>query len=663
MRYLLIAFLLISLAGISYFNKADQELFWKTDHVNDPQLYQNGILRKEYGKVQAVSNYKIDVELLPNLKQISAVEVLTWINRTSFSTGEVQLHLYPNAFKNSNTLFLSEKETELKAESKTEFVFSEVSINGIPAELQYFQPDVPNKYDSTVARILLPEQVNPGDSVSIVFKYRMQVPRSISRLGYAAGRNFYFLAQWFPKAGVFENGRWVCSQYHPYTNFYSDFGNYNVTITVPQNYAVASTGVESGRKKNANSISYRFAQAGVHDFAWMATDDVLLKEDTYYRKDKTPVEIRTYIQRENEKYATRYINAIKNSLEFFEDNIGVYPYQTISLIDVPKTSRSVGMEYPTMITVGSELFSPIETISPEYMTIHEVAHQFFYGMVANNGVYETWLNEGPASYITSKIINKYYNKALINFKLFGYYPIFGLNFLSYNELPLVYSLGEYQRPEGALLLPEYYNSPSCAAIADTSYKLPDVTSHIIAAYVKPELMLIALDRYLGYEKVIKIFRDYFTAYKFSHTAGTEFIRTVQNNSEGNMDWFFNNLYRSSAAFDYKIRYVKTTGRAGEYEVFAERLYDGVFRQDVALYTDKDTLYQKWSGEERWKRFLFRTRNKVLGAELDPFRKNIMDLNYANNSYTVNEQYGGSINLSLRWLFWIQNLILIISSIA
>ncbi|MDP4173149.1 MAG: M1 family metallopeptidase [Bacteroidota bacterium] len=666
MKHLFLILLVILCAGLTFYVEQHDSSLLTTgkSKVSDGPYY-SGILKDEYQNVKAVANYDIKAELFPERKLAVVDEYLTWINKTEFPANEIQIHLYPNAFRNRRTLFISGRGGTLPDGSTSGIYFKEVSFEDKkPAQIKIIQPEVSDAFDSTAASIALNKTIMPGDSIKIHFKYSLPIPKMMKRFGYAAGRNFFFISQWFPKAGVFSNGKWICSQYHPYTNFFSDFGKYSAKIIVPKGYQVAATGVMKDSSLSESKIIYNFEQYGVHDFAWMATDNIENARSIYKRKDGSDILINAFVQPEHVKYKSRFINAVKNSLKFFEDYIGIYPYQTISIVDVPKTSLSGGMEYPTLITVGAELFSPVSTLQPESVTIHEFTHQFFYGLLANNEVYETWLDEGITSYITDKIAYRYYGKPEVNFKLFGYYPVFGINFLSYNELPLVYTLGDYKIDEGANSLSLYYQSPVCASISDTSYKLPDALSYTITGYSKPELMLLSLERNLGFNNLMYIFRKYYQSYKFSHPSAEDFIHTVNENSKEDMSWFFKSLYRNSSAFDYSIRYVRPVPEEpGSYEVYAERLRDGVFKLDVALYTDKDTLLQTWNGEERWKRFIFHTKNTVLGAEIDPFRKNIMDLNYANNSYIIKDQYAGSTSIMLRWLFWIQNLVLLLGSVA
>jgi hypothetical protein len=409
-------------------------------------------------------------------------------------------------------------------------------------------------------------------------------------------------------------------------------------------------------------IDFTFEQAGVHDFVWLATDEIIFKQEKYFRDDGTEILIKTYLQPEREGYYNRYVNAVKYSLNFLEKYVGKYPYQTISIVDVPRTSKSGGMEYPTFFTVGAELFSPVQTHWPENLVVHEFTHQYFYGILANNEVYEAWLDEGFTTYFTTKIMKEYYGRALHTFKMARYIPIYGFNFLSYNEIPIIYTLGEIEMGEGARSLTPFYYNINTGSLADTSYLLPNRLSYSVNSYSKPELMLLSLERYLGFNEMMKIMSAYFSAYKFKHPTAKDFIEIVQQNTDEDISWFFNNFYERSPVFDYEIKSINRVSDY-EYEVFITRNGDGIFRNEIALYTDQDTLFQYWNDKESWKKFRFVTSNNVIGAEIDPHRNNLLDINFANNSHSIDPQYWGSLSLITRWFFWIQNALMILGSIG
>jgi hypothetical protein len=652
--------LLIVLSAALYIFDGENLPAAKPPKFSSSGLYRDGILKSEYSKVDRRANYNFDISFDETGRRIHVKEKITWINKTKFSTNEIQLHFYSNAYKSNNTVFA--KAYHLNPENKTEVKIENCLVNGKPNELIYFQPDVPNEHDSTVAKINLAKIVNPGDSVKIYFEYSLKIPVGVKRFGAARGRNFFFVSQWFPKVGVFENGNWICNQYHPFLNFYSDFGDYTADIKVPKNYVVASTGViNSVDKKNDGNI-YHIKQSGVHDFAWLTTDEIEGRSELYFRKDGSQIQVNAFVQPERKKYFDRYFRIIKESLTFFEENIGIYPYQVITLIDVPRTSASSGMEYPTLFNVSAELFARPNTGQPEYLTAHEFSHQFYQGLIASNEVTEAWLDEGFASYISTKIVYKYHAPILDNFKVAQYVPIFGFNFLSYNDIPVIYTLTDAVVPEGATALTNYYKNLNVGTMADTSFKLPTRLSYVVNAYNKPELVLLTLERYLGSEKMMNILKNYYEEFKYKHPTAKNFISVVQKNCREDMNWFFDEFYRSSKSFDYRVTSIAKIGET-EYEVLIERLGDGIFKTEIALTTDKNTLIRKWDGEEKWKIFRFNTVNKVISAEVDPGRKNLLDVNVANNSYTVEEKTFASTSIATRWFFWVQNALMILGSIG
>jgi hypothetical protein len=658
MKRLTAFLLLIVFAGLLYISGDIIELNTSSNNYSS-QEYKDGILKSENAKVEKCANYNMEVEFNAEKKRIDVKENITWINKTKFPTSEIQFHFYANGYKSSRTLF--GKAYPINSETRTQIVVKSFMINGKNSELIYFQPEIPDLYDSTVAKALLDKIIKPGDSTKIYFEYSMQIPRSVKRLGYATGRNFFFVSQWFPKIGVFENGEWVCSQYHPYLNFYSDFGDYNVKIKVPKDYVVAATGTEKEKSTDNNSFTFHFVQSGVHDFVWLASDNILHQNSIYKRKDGTKIVINAFIQPEREKYFNRYFQSVKNCLQYFEDHIGIYPYQNVTLVDVPRTSASGGMEYPTLFTVSADLFSPKETGWPEYLVVHEFSHQFFQGLLASNEVYEAWLDEGFTSYIATKIMYHYQPDIYEDFKLAYYVPIFGLNFLSYNEIPVLYTLVDVQVPEGTSSAVSYYRNLSIGALADTSYKLPTRLSYVTNSYSKPELVLLSLERYIGYETMMKILKEYYNEFKYKHPHAEDFISIVQKNCKENMNWFFDELYKSPKSFDYKVTSIKKT-LPNEYEVLVERAGEGIFRNDVALYTDKDTLYKMWNGVEKWKVLKFKTSNEVIAAEIDPHRKNMLDINFANNSYIIEPRTWAPLSLAIRMFFYIQNALMVLGSI-
>ena len=624
---------------------------------NNPGNFKNGLRKISESKAVTVANYRFNIFYDNNPKKINVAEKIVWRNLTRYPTKEMYFHFYANAYKSNRTLFASEY--YLNSESKTYLNIKSFKLNGQTYKLQFVQRDVKNPYDSTVARVTLPFNINPNDSVNIEFRYSLKIPKSVKRFGYAAGTNFSVVSQWYPKPGIFEKGKWNCHQYFPHLNFYSDFSNFDVSITAPQHFKVAATGVREKLKKDGRNFTWRFVQNAVHDFAWVISDEIIDSVKYFVRKDGSKIKTELFLFPTDEKYIDRIFTTVFHSLDFFEENICSYPYEKVTIVDVPPTSRCGGMEYPTLITVGAQLFSPLNTHSPEKLVAHEFTHQFFYGILANNETEEAWLDEGFTSYFASKIIEKYYSKGKLTFKFLGYIPVYGINYLSFSDIPVVYTLGMNDYPEYSRALKLYYRDLTVGTISDTSYKFPTRLSYVVNSYYKPELMFYVLERLLGEKNFFDLIREYAAKFEFKHPKGKDFWNLLLA-KHTDLKWFKNEVFNSTKVFDDRIRYIKKTGK-NEYELFAERLGDGYFPHRIEVYTSKDTLYLIWKGRKRYKIFHFKSTAPVVAANLDPKRINLFDVNFSNNSYTLRSRYRGKISLTVRWFFWLQNALMIMGS--
>ena len=301
----------------------------------------------------------------------------------------------------------------------------------------------------------------------------------------------------------------------------------------------------------------------------------------------------------------------------------------------------------------------MDTHSPEKLVAHEFIHQYFYGILANNETEEAWLDEGFTSYFASKVMEKYYPPANLNFRFLGYIPVYGINYLSFSDIPVIYTLGYNDYPEYAKALKQYYSNLTIGTIKDVSYKLPTRLSYVVNSYSKPEIMFYTLERILGEKDFLSFVRTFAERFKFKHPAGKDFWNLLLE-LHPDLEWFKQEVFNSSVVFDDRIRYLKKTGE-NEYELFAERLGDGYFPHEIAVYTKADTIHLDWSEKGRYKVFRFKSKSEVTGADIDPNRINLFDLNFANNSFTINSKNAAKYSLVTRWFFWLQNALMILGS--
>lgn len=661
MKILIVSLLFIFTASLIKFTQISDSDY------NRISTSENGLTNisesKEISSVATTSQYFISAQLDSEKKKLNVQQKIVWHNKTGFSTKEFWLHLYPNAFKNNKTFFMDGK--NLSEEEKSEIIIKSLKVNSSAATLKYQQPYYAdnNDYDSTTGLIELEKIVKPGDSIYIEIEYELKIPRVISRSGYDGEGDFFFISQWFPKHGVFENGVWICNPFYPFTEFYSDFSFYSVNIEVPKEFSVGASGVN----KNVEVINdqrkiYSFEQNGIHDFAFFASKNIVKHESIYTRADGSQVKINFFVNPKNLDMIERYQNAVIFSFDYFERNIGVYPYSTFTVVDVPFTASKVcGMEYPTLITICSNLFNSEASFSPEDIIVHEFAHQYFYGILANNEVYEAWLDEGFATYFTNKIIYEYYGKANSYFNLVNRIPIRGLQIYQIEGIPLIYTLRKISVPPFARELTNYYKQPEVGTIADSSFRNLNSFSYYILAYAKPSIMLQTLENNIGYENMMKLIREYYNRNKFTHITANDFFDIVKEKYGNKYDWLIEEFYKESNLNDNMVFDLQQHGNKYEVTILSKNQNNEPLT--LALYTDSDTLFQTIKMTEEIKRVIFVTNEKVLGAEIDPDRKNLFDLNFANNSKMIKGNYEGSISVSIRWFYWLQALLISLGGLS
>ena len=367
-------------------------------------------------------SYEIHAKLDPVSKTVEAQQVLKWRNASDTPIREFHFHLYLNAFRNNRSTMVWELDFAPFWRGKDpipEDYWGFIDIGSIQVEPEgsegpnrvvarrFIHPDDDNAEDRTVLQVELDRPLAPGEQVSFRIEFTSKLPRGARRTGWV--EDYYFAAQWFPKLGVFADGAWYCHQYHRHSEFFADFGDYDVSLTVPSGMVVGATGRQVEEAGNGDGTrTHRFRQGNVHDFTWVASSRLMPRTRRFEHPGLPAVDMRLLLLEENAHLEERYFRAVEHSLRLFGTWFGPYPYPVLTVVDPPYNSRTGGMEYPTLVTGGARFWSPPETFSPEGVTIHEVAHQWWYGLVATNEAEEAWLDEGITSWATDRAAREAY---------------------------------------------------------------------------------------------------------------------------------------------------------------------------------------------------------------------------------------------------------------
>ena len=630
------------------------------------------------------ANYSIDVELDPRDRTLTGREVLTWRNISNISTTELQFHLYYNAWKNTRSTWMRERllgrGPAFHSRPEPDWGWIDVAAVRLlgagdtpPIELtghlRYISPDDGNPDDQTVLAVPLLREVGPGESVNIVLEWTSRIPRTFSRTGTIG--NFFFLAQWFPKVGVLEETGWNCHQFHTATEFFADYGVYDVRITVPTAWVVGATGLRQDERDNADgTTTHRYYQEDVHDFAWTTSPDYLDLAERSEHPTLPDVDMRLLLQPEHAEQADRHFEATRAALRYYGEWYGPYPYGHVTVIDPAWQSDSDGMEYPTLFTAGARWLAPGDVTQPESVTVHETGHQFWYGIVANNEVEHAWLDEGLATFSTARIMAEAFMPRYHFRRYFG------------DFIPYVFRDIPWSRATDGNGLSQYRAAARMDVQATPTYQYWPGTAQT-TSYNKTAVWLQTLERYLGWPTLREIMATFFDRWKFRHPTPQDFFDVASEVSEQDLGWFFDQVHGSSDVFDYGVHELRSQSASGrgffaedeaptptftaesdsqsifQTTVIVRRYGEAIFPVDVlVVFEDGEEVREQWDGRARWKAFTYERHVRAARAHVDPDRVLLMDLNYTNNSKTnAPKTAEATTKWMLKWMVWLQDFML------
>jgi hypothetical protein len=606
------------------------------------------------------ASYVINARLDPASRTLGGEALLTWRNTAAVPAGSLQFHLYYNAWRNARSTWMRERALsagsgDLAAPRESDWGWIDVTgvrviRAGAPVDatsrLRYIAPDDGNADDRTVAEVPLDAPVKPGETITVQITWSSRVPRTFARTGTVG--DYYFLAQWFPKIGVFEDTGWNCHQFHVATEFFADFGTYDVRLTVPSGWIVGATGTERGRRDGADgTTTHHYYEEDVHDFAWTTSPRYLERTGSFEHPRLPGVRMRLLLQPEHEGQAGRHFDATRAALEHYGTWFGPYPYGHITIVDPAWQSGAGGMEYPTLITAGTRWLAPRRVTQPEGVTIHEAGHEFWYGIVATNEFEHAWMDEGLNTYSTARVIEQKFQPNYLAARYFG-----GFIPWTFTDVPL-------RRATDGNRMAGYRTAARNEAPATPTWQYWPGTAGSIT-YNKTAVWLHTLENMVGWDTMQRILSTYFTRWAYKHPKPDDFFAVVGEVTGRDFRWFFDQVYRSSSAFDYSVASLRSAADAAgapfRTVVVVRRLAEGVFPVDVRVaHENGQETRWRWDGRSRWKTFEVEHPSRAKYAEVDPDRVLLLDLNATNNSASLQPRTTQAARKwSLVWLIWLQD---------
>ena len=615
---------------------------------------------------QRVVAYQIEATYDPPKHTVEASETLTYHNLTGQPLDTFPFHLYLNAFQPKSTWmheahrdgsFRSSSLEHWKPEDYGSNVVTSFQVEGmgdLTSQMKFISPDDGNPDDQTVFQVRLPKPVAPGQDVTFQIKFKATFPEVIARTGYK--RTFLLAGQWFPKVGVWWHGQWNCHQFHAMTEFFADFGTYDVKVTLPKDYIIGATGVQVGEQDNANGTkTVVFHAEDVHDFAWTADPNFKIVENTF-NGSVGPVHIRLLTYNSHQREWEPYIYCVLESMKRFDEWYGPYPYAQLTVVDPPHGAMEAGgMEYPTFITGDSGWWIPRGFHLIDLVTEHEFGHQYWYGMVATNEFENGWLDEGINSYTEVKVLDNMYGENTSIIDLLG---------------------GQLGEREAQRM--QFVDDADRDPLSKMSFQDMSVGTYGGITYGKAASMLVTLEKIVGEETLKNALHTYFLRYRFTHPTQEDFMHTVNEVAGQDLSWYWNQAVYGTQVFDYEVLRADSTPvdwwkpdlheKKGETEyetqVILHRKGDFIFPVDAVVKFDHgETVREHWDGKDRWVRFVYRKKAQVESAQIDPGYQLTLDRDYLNNSTTTVGQHTAIHKLATYWLFLTQFLSQILSWLA
>ena len=586
----------------------------------------------ETPKSSRIANYRIQATLDWESKTLEGLETISWRNTGSVATQELPLHLYLNAFKGPQSLFSRESGGRSPSDDRAWGYcrLKQVSVDGQVANGHSGE-------DETVYWVRLPSPVAPGETLELEVQWEVRFPRVSARSGWGGEslRDSRFLmgGQWFPKVGVYQNDHWNCHAYHANTEFFADFGVYDVALSLPKGLLLAHTGTMTNFKapggvpkdpEHPQNVIWKLHAEDVHDFAWAVAPSFTWDYKTYEYRG---VQVFHFYQPENRANLERQRAAVQAALRNSADWYFPYPYPVLTIVDVPKDSPGAdGMEYPTLFTASSTSFDPWQLRmsvgslfgadkqdgGPEQTTIHEFGHQYFQGMLASDEVEEPWLDEGITSWFTQKTLDRTYQ------------ALFGSR--------------RFQIGTDTLETADYWQNPSLDPMIRAGFRMFDSASYSRSAYSKPVLVLNQLEAMLGRPLTEQILSTYTREMAFKHPTGQDFKRIAERVSGRDLTAFWRDFVEGTDVLDVVIQgvdapevleggwmdsgkgliFVRPQSAAPGHRGTLTLVRRGGLCLPMTLWVRLENRTERrvyWGGQDRWTTFEF--ESPVVTALLDP----------------------------------------------
>jgi hypothetical protein len=482
-------------------------------------------------------NYNMDIDMDVKTFQYKGTQKLEYTNNSPDDLNRVFYHLYFNAFQPGSEMDvrlqnIQDPDGRMTTEDKKSRIMSlsESEMGYIKVKsLTQDGKEVTYKTVGTVLEVDLATPIKSGDKVTFEMEFDGQVPPQIRRSGRNNAEGVSLsMTQWYPKMAEYDFEGWHADPYIG-REFHGVWGDFNVNITIDKDYIIGGTGYlqnpedigynygeegPKGKKGKKGKLTWKFKAPMVHDFTWAADPDYI--HDKVTASDGTVLH---FLYQDNDSIKENWKNLqpkTEQILEFFNENIGPYPYDQYSVIQ----GGDGGMEYgmSTLIT-GERKFGSLVGV-----TAHEMAHSWFQFILATNEAQHEWMDEGFTSFISSEAMNVVMGENKDNPHSGSYR---GYTYLANSgvEQPMTTHADRYNVNQ----------------------------AYSITAYAKGAVFLAQLEYLLGDDLQNEVIKEYYNQWKFKHPTPNDFIRVAEKVSGAELGWYLIDFGQTTNTIDYAVK--------------------------------------------------------------------------------------------------------------
>jgi hypothetical protein len=509
-------------------------------------------------------NHKISVRLNDLTHELDGYESIIYINNSPDTLTFIYFHLWPNAYSNNYT----ELAEEIFRRNGRGKLFNDPELRGYIDSLNFKVDGQIAKWDlqegfPDICKMILNKPLSPHDTINITTPFHVKIPKGItSRLGHIG--ESYQISQWYPKPAVYDKSGWHQIPYLDEGEFFSEFGDYDVSITLPTNYVVGATGnlQNEDERKYLDNLSadttwmkpqkklekdfspssdkvktLRYTENRIHDFAWFADKRFhVMKGKIKLPCTGAEVTVWAMFTDQEAQIWRNSIADINSAIICFSDWNGDYPYKTFTAVQSVLNSGA-GMEYPGLTVLGLVK----DPYFLDEVLAHEISHSWFYSALGSDERRYPFMDESIASACEFRYMElrypdkKLWEVSLKNRKL--------ARLLNIENMPAE------RIQELEWLVPARKNLEQPANLASYEYSYDNYGSIL---YNKIPQGFNYLRAYLGDSLFDSIMKDYCRTWRNRHPMPEDLRRVFESGTTKDLSWFFDDFLGTTKRLDYKV---------------------------------------------------------------------------------------------------------------